>query len=533
LKTAHYDHAYRLLFEHNPLPMWVYDRETLRFLEVNEAAVRQYEFSRDEFLVMTIRDIRPLDEMPALEADLRQGKTGYDPPMEWRHRRKNGDLIYVEISAHDIEHRGRPARLVLAKDVTERRRQEDALRRFNQRLQTLWQIDKAILAAQAPAEIAGAAVERIVALAPGCVRASLMESTDDGWVVLAAHADSELVRSLAPDPSALELLDVEALRRGDPSPVPDASSSPGVGSLVAVPLLSDDRLVAVLILEFAERAGYSDETIEIAGEVATQLAVALQQARLRVALERHTATLEAKVAERTRELAETNAELESFAYSVSHDLRAPLRAMQGFSQALLEDYALALGDEGRDYAGRIVAAARRMDELIRGLLAYSRLTREEMHLRPVSLDAVVEAARSQLAADLADRNVEVRVEEPLGRVVGHHGTLVQVVANLVSNAAKFVPAERRPRVWIDSQAGNGEIRLRVRDNGIGIEPQYRERIFRVFERLHSSERFSGTGIGLSIVRKGVERMGGRIELESTPGEGSTFSVLLPSIADAR
>ena len=373
------DYGYRLLFEHNPLPMWVYDRESLRFLEVNDAAVQQYGFSREEFLAMTIRDIRPAEDLAALEDHLQHETGGYDPPTQWRHRRRDGQIIYVEIAAHDIEHQGRPARFVLAKDVTARKEAE------------------------------------------------------------------------------------------------------------------------------------------------------AEQDRLREELERHTTTLEIKIAERTRELAEANAGLEAFAYMVSHDLRAPLRAMQGFSQALLEDHGEALGEEGRRHARIIIDAARRMNSLIGALLSYSRLTKEEIVLEPVSLDDVVEAAKGQLAADLTESGAEVHVEGALGTVMAHHDTLVQVVANLLSNGVKFLPAERRPQLRIDSQQRDAEIRLRVRDNGIGIDPQYHEKIFGVFERLHSDKKFSGSGIGLSIVRKGVERMGGTVELESTVGEGSTFSVILPAI----
>jgi light-regulated signal transduction histidine kinase (bacteriophytochrome) len=170
-----------------------------------------------------------------------------------------------------------------------------------------------------------------------------------------------------------------------------------------------------------------------------------------------------------------------------------------------------------------------MNSLIGALLSYSRLTKEEIVLEPVSLDDVVEAAKGQLAADLTESGAEVHVEGALGTVMAHHDTLVQVVANLLSNGVKFLPAERRPQLRIDSQQRDAEIRLRVRDNGIGIDPQYHEKIFGVFERLHSDKKFSGSGIGLSIVRKGVERMGGTVELESTVGEGSTFSVILPAI----
>lgn len=230
-------------------------------------------------------------------------------------------------------------------------------------------------------------------------------------------------------------------------------------------------------------------------------------------------SLEQRVAERT-------AELEAFAYSVSHDLRAPLRAMQGFADALLEDYSSQLDSPGQEYARRIVAAAQRMDTLILDLLAYSRLGRAEMRLKPVSLAQVVEEALAQLEAEIKKKDAQMAVEKPLPEAVGHYPTLVQVIANLLSNAVKFVAPGVRPhvRVWAEEQ--EGQVCLWVEDKGIGIAPEYQERIFRVFERLHGIEAYPGTGIGLAIVKKGMERMGGQVGVESQVGQGSRFWVKL-------
>ncbi|MSS72009.1 MAG: PAS domain-containing sensor histidine kinase [Candidatus Latescibacteria bacterium] len=226
-------------------------------------------------------------------------------------------------------------------------------------------------------------------------------------------------------------------------------------------------------------------------------------------------------------LKETNAELESFTYTISHDLRAPLRAMQGFADALQEDYADRLDPTGRDYTRRIAAAARRMDTLIQDLLSYSRLSRADLQLETVALASVTEEARAQLEADLRNRKAQVTVDEPLPAVKGHAATLVQIVANLMANAIKFVAPEVTPQVKIWAQEQKGWVRLCVKDNGIGIAPEHRERIFRVFERLHGADVYPGTGIGLAIVRKGMERMGGRAGVESEVGQGSQFWIELP------
>jgi signal transduction histidine kinase len=210
--------------------------------------------------------------------------------------------------------------------------------------------------------------------------------------------------------------------------------------------------------------------------------------------------------------------------------------MEGFSQALLEDYADRLDPVGQDYAHRIAAAAQHMDILIQDLLGYSRLSRIEMKLRPVVLEGVVQEALSLLTSEIQEKSAQVAVERPLPRVVGHQATLVRMVENLLSNAVKFVAPDVQPqvRVWAETIPTTRPpdhpttlVRLWVEDNGIGIASEHHERIFRIFERLHGVETYPGTGVGLAIVRKGMERMGGRVGVESEPGLGSRFWVELP------
>lgn len=240
--------------------------------------------------------------------------------------------------------------------------------------------------------------------------------------------------------------------------------------------------------------------------------------------------LEQEMAERKRAeeaLKETNAELEAFAYSVSHDLRAPLRAMQGFAQALREDCAGQLGEEGIDYADRIVSASLRLDALIQDLLLYSRLAHTELELTRIDTARAVEEALAQLEVPIQEGGASVTIETPLIPVIAHHATLVQAIGNLLSNAIKFVSPGTSPQVKVRMEPIGALVRLTVEDNGIGIAPEFQQRIFRVFERLHGIEAYPGTGVGLAIVRKGIERMGGRIGLESVPQQGSRFWIELP------
>lgn len=247
-------------------------------------------------------------------------------------------------------------------------------------------------------------------------------------------------------------------------------------------------------------------------------------------LRAHAADLERRLAERAAAGEEAVAEVDAFAYAVSHDLRAPLRAMQGFASALLEDCAEGLGPDGQEWARRIVAAARRMDAIIEDLLAYSRIGRAQLRLGPVSLDAVVKESLADLEGEIRERGAEIEVRPPLPGVRGHRVTLVKAVSNLLGNAVKFVPPQARPRVSVWAEERGDRVRLFVEDNGIGIAPEHQERIFRVFERLHGVEAYPGTGIGLAIVRKAAECMSGRAGVESREGSGSRFWIELPGEA---
>lgn len=231
---------------------------------------------------------------------------------------------------------------------------------------------------------------------------------------------------------------------------------------------------------------------------------------------------------RAQQLSSVNKELESFCYTIPHDLRAPLRAMEGLTSLLLEEHAESLGAEAKEYGERIRGSASRMDQMIQELLSYSRLTLLEFQPQPVRLSRAIKDAVSQLAWDLEQRKAAVNIKRSSAQVLGHYTMLVQVLANLVSNAVKFVPPETPPVVNIFDVPDGAVVRIYVEDNGIGIAPEHQQRIFRIFERLHGREQYSGTGIGLAIVEKAVSRMNGRVGIESELGKGSRFWIELPA-----
>ena len=227
---------------------------------------------------------------------------------------------------------------------------------------------------------------------------------------------------------------------------------------------------------------------------------------------------------------EAYADLEAFAYSVSHDLRSPLATIRIFAELLSKDHADRLDAEGQEALRYILESAKEMTSITTDVLAYSRTSAAELKLEPVSLQNVVSHAADQLRAEFARREVQLEVVRPLPSVRGHPTLLAQVVANLLTNAVKFVAPDVRPqiKVWAEGcLAPQPMVRLWVEDNGIGIAPGDQDRIFRLFERGRTTDEYGGTGIGLAIVRKGVERMGGHVGLESSLGIGSRFWVELP------
>jgi PAS domain S-box-containing protein len=264
------------------------------------------------------------------------------------------------------------------------------------------------------------------------------------------------------------------------------------------------------------------------GKKAQRLLVALEditdQEQARAVLNEANEVLEERVATRTEALRRSYEQMESFCYSIAHDLRSPLRSMTGFSKILSEQFGEKIGAEGRVFTDRISHSAERMDGLIRDLLQYGRLNTVELPIQDVDLDLVFGDVLTQLERDIEDRHALIRKPQTLPKVHGNRAVLHVVLLNLLTNAMKFVPPSTVPQIgvrWDRSQS-----RLWVEDNGIGIAPENHQRIFGVFQRLHAENAYPGTGIGLALVSKGVERMGGHVGVLSEVGKGSRFWVEL-------
>ena len=238
------------------------------------------------------------------------------------------------------------------------------------------------------------------------------------------------------------------------------------------------------------------------------------------------AELERVVVERTATLKETIGELQAFSYSVSHDMRAPLRAMQSFAQILVDEYGSKLDEQGVDYLHQIMRSAVRLDHLIRDVLNYSRILHSRLPMEPVDLDRLVRDI-IETYPNGQPIKPQIQIKGTLPEVMGNEALLTQCVSNLLSNGAKFVSPGITPRLEVSAEAIEpASIRVWFKDNGIGIAPENHERIFRLFERIHPATEYEGTGIGLTIVRKAIERMGAQFGFESEVGKGSHFWIQL-------
>lgn len=356
---------FRNLFEKAPYPMWVYDLSTLDFLEVNQTAIANYGYTRDEFLSMKISDIRPKEDVVKLVEDVKQRHQDVQTSNGWKHCLKDGRQIDVQIASHLINYKEHKAALVIAKDITERIQAEEKIRQLN----------------------------------------------------------AELKNNLS-------------------------------------------------------------------------------------------------------QLEATNRELESFSYSVSHDLRAPLRALSGYSKMIEEDYADILDNEAKRLLGNIQQNSKRMGTLIDDLLAFSRLGRKEVQKSEINMNKLVQTVLNEI--NPAPQQATITLHD-LYPVYGDPSLLYQVCVNLVSNALKYSAKKEEPQIEIGSMDKNDEIVFYVKDNGAGFDMKYADKLFGVFQRLHNPQEFEGTGIGLAIVQRIVAKHGGKIWAEAKPNEGATFYFSIPQM----
>jgi signal transduction histidine kinase/DNA-binding response OmpR family regulator len=446
---------------------------------------------------------------------------------------ENGSLYY----------RLQPRTDQLQIEVGERERTGHMLLGMIQRLEALRALDGEILEAHSPAEIAGAALQHLAQLAPFWSASVIMFERDTGVATILAQQrgpGSRFELSIQQPLGLDQQPDLETLQRGEVRNVPDLAglSDPppmlrnlwdqGMRSYVRIPIMFEGALAGALSIGSDQPAHFTEQQIEIAKTIADRLGIALLQANLRQRISQQAAELERRVVERTAQLEAANAELEAFSYTVSHDLRGPLRAIDGFSRMLEEDHAGKLNADGQHLLGTIRKNSLRMDALIEDLLRFAHLGRAHLSNGHVDMTELAREAWTEIGAG---ERVEFRLGE-LADVLGDRALLKQVWVNLLSNAHKYSGKREHPVVEVSMSQDGTERAYCVSDNGAGFDARYADKLFGVFQRLHSEQEFPGTGVGLAMVHRVVTRHGGRVWADSVLGQGARFYFTLPRVTSA-
>jgi len=511
---------YRLLFEANPLPMWIYDLETLRFLDVNEVACRKYGYTRDEFFSLTIRDIRPAEDIPHVEESVRTMPANSFESGLWRHRLKDGTLIDVRITSHEMPYLSRRARFVCPIDVTQQVRAETALREREaglSRAQSMARLAHVVTGPDGVFESWSPTLPELAGVAPGQLPRSTRE-----WMRRVVHPqDRPLFRARSLEAAAREArVDVEyriALPDGGVvhvsqviEPIQDGRRGAPTRWFSTLLDVTERKQVEARMMRV------NDELEHRVRERTAQLEVSNQDlARAKAAAER------------------ANRAKSDFLSNMSHELRTPLNAIIGFGQLLAASEGdLRSPQRQAAFVGHIVGAGEHLLSLINEILDLASIEAGKLAitLAPCPLHDVLAECESMMEPLAFQRRV--RMAFPHGgrlHAVADPTRLKQVLLNLLSNAIKYNREQGTVAVEC-TQPGAGRIHVSVENTGAGMRPEQVDALFQPFNRLgREADGVEGTGLGLVLTKRLVELMGGKIGVRSTPGVGSVFWV---DLADA-
>ena len=528
-------------------------------VQANQTALRFAGVDEDAVLGKPFWETPWWTHSPELQQKLRaailDAAAGKLVRFEATHAGADGKTRYVDFSLKPVtDLQGRVVQLIAeGRDITERKQAENALRQMNRELRAISNCNQVLMRATSEPALLQDICSIVRDEAGYCM----------AWVGYAENGEAKTVRpvSWAGGEDFLPTANVSwadtergrgptgtAIRCGKTVCCADMETDPGFApwresarlrgyrSGIALPLKDESGAVfGAFTIYSTEPNAFTLSEIRLLEELAGDLAFGINVQRARVErncveaqVRQLNQELEQRVADRTAALEHANKELESFSYSVSHDLRAPLRAIDGFSRILQEEYDAILGEEGRRYTETIGRNAVRMGQLISDILDFSRMSRREIAVTPVDMTALAREVYEEVrGAAPAERNIVLHLGD-LPPARGDQALLRQVWVNLLSNAVKYTGPTPEAVIEVGGSQAGDENTYRVKDNGVGFDMRYVDKLFGVFQRLHSDGEFEGTGIGLAIVKRIVARHGGRVWAESKPGEGSTLHFTLPA-----
>ena len=480
---------YRLLFESNPHPMWVYNLASLAIVDVNAAAIQNYGYTREEFLTRTIKDMRPAEDVPAVMESVAKSRGEMVNLGEWRHRKKDGTLIDVEITSHPLLFGGQEARLVVATDITRRKQAQTAVRQSEALFRSL------------VADVRDYAIflldpqGRVASWNAGAERIKGYRSTE---ILGRSFSRFFTAEDLLRDLPAKKLKEAETKGRAGDEGWRVRKDGSRFWANAVITALRDDSGTLI---------GFSKITRDVTERKKTQEALILAK----------------------EEAERSNRFKDQFLSTMSHELRTPLNAVVGFSDLLTEEHYGPLNERQKRYVNHIHTGGRHLLRLINDILDLSKI--EAGRLQLVIEDVPVRTAMAEVLDTmraLADKKSQTLVENSTAElcVRADATRFRQMLMNLVGNAVKFTP--EGGRIEVAARAMGESARIDIRDNGPGIPAEEQQRIFEAFYRLGRSEKaVEGTGLGLAITRRLVELHGGHLGIESKPGEGSCFFFTLP------